>query len=76
MRRISTPTGSEIAPRIIDMAHCVPLRRICRQGASTNGYNKHLSANGDKVDTNKEKVSSNAFKDVELVIETAIADKT
>jgi hypothetical protein len=28
MRRMGTATGSEIALRIRDMPHCVPLRRI------------------------------------------------
>jgi hypothetical protein len=44
-----------------------------RQGTGTNKYNKHLPTNRNEVDANKEPVSANAFEDVELVIETAIA---
>jgi hypothetical protein len=47
-----------------------------RQGTGTNKYNKHLSADRDEVDANKEPVSENTFEDIELVIEAAIAGKT
>jgi hypothetical protein len=46
------------------------------QSTSTNEYNNHLSANRDDIDTNEEQVPVNTFEDVELVVETAVANKT
>ena len=46
--------------------------RLGGQSLSTNGYYNNLSAYHDNVDANEIPVSVKLFKDVEIVIETAV----
>jgi hypothetical protein len=49
------------------------VKACCRQSATSEEDNKHLSTYGNKINTNEVPVAVEAFEDIELIVEAAIA---